>query len=102
MTARRWVIAIEPNHLNNWFIQERITETWVIANELNHLNKWFIQERITETWVIANELNHLNKWFIQERITEMLNIAVAVSGIVFVAKIEKKRLLFHFCIKSHL
>ncbi len=25
VTVNKWVIATEPNHLNDWFIQERIT-----------------------------------------------------------------------------
>ncbi len=25
LTVNKWVIAIEPNHLNGWFIQERNT-----------------------------------------------------------------------------
>ncbi len=25
VTVNKWVIATEPNHLNGWFIQERIT-----------------------------------------------------------------------------
>ncbi len=30
VSVNKWVIAIEPNHLNSWFIQERIT---VICSE---------------------------------------------------------------------
>ncbi len=31
LTGNKWVIATEPNHLNDWIIQERITETQNIA-----------------------------------------------------------------------
>ncbi len=33
VTINKWVVATEPNHLNDWIIQERITET-----EPSHLN----------------------------------------------------------------
>ncbi len=27
LDSKQWVVVIEPNHLNDWFIQERIRET---------------------------------------------------------------------------
>ncbi len=89
VTVNKWVIVIEPNHLNEWFIQERITVmllrdtkqccdcVWNYLNnkkyfkcEIKTSSRW--QQATVNKWVIATEPNHLNEWFIQERITVMM------------------------------
>ncbi len=57
VSVNKWVVVIEPNHLNDWFIRERITETLNSAVAVFGVNFVVELKQKQEIW-------HLNRKFL--------------------------------------
>ncbi len=83
LTGNKWVIATEPNHLNDWIIQERITETQNIAVAV--WNDFFggEMEQKQAIWYLKRKSLDINLLFIE--------LLYKINTFVIMLILKKKR-----------